>query len=259
MKTRLLIGSAIAATMAVAGVAQADSFTQSATSRPLFGIFGGPTVNLAANNGGPAALGALDNTVSIFLGGEEISSWILIDGESADNIGNLTDEAGATFTLQGEVDQFCMFYTGNVNTTLDFGTLGVIALDNGGVDQAFDMVDDAEATIETNVAGCNTANTVVLTSTDMVNASAASQGYDEDQFTAALPFSVEAEWTGVLQGEVDSGYAQTLTLAAGDNHEQKAQGAWKSHFVMELEVEAPTKSLVAGEYEGDLTVTISAI
>ena len=57
------------------------------------------------------------------------------------------------------------------------------------------MVDDAEVSIDTNLAGCNTANTVTIAKTDLnglVNAGASS--YDSNVFQANLPYQVTASY-----------------------------------------------------------------
>ncbi|WP_228763801.1 hypothetical protein, partial [Brevundimonas sp. SPF441] len=81
-------------------------------------------------------------------------------------------------------------YTGNASTTIDFGTIGIYASDDTGPANAFDMTAPANVTIDTNLAGCNTSNTVTVSKNDirgLVNNSGA--GYDSNVFQANLPYS----------------------------------------------------------------------
>lgn len=261
MKLRYLLGGVAA--LAMVGAAQADDFSQSsstigglttATNQDTT-LFGLPIGDVSADGAKFA------NAISIAFTGEEVASWIQIEGSSEGNLGNIDQSAAATFKLTGDVDAHCMYYTGNVDQTLDFGTLGIIALDTIGVDDAFDMVDDAEASIETNVAGCNTANNVSISKNDirgMVNNAPGS--YDQTQFTANLPYSVDAGWVGVANGSgAANGTPQSLALGLNANSANSLQGAWKSHFEMDINIPAPALSLVAGTYTGYLTVDISVL
>src|SRR5690606_23511539 len=89
-------------------------------------------------------------------------------GEAADNNGEAATSVGATFTLTGSVSTDCAYHSGNNNTeTLDFGQIGIYASDNTGPAAAFTMVAPATLSIDTNLAGCNTANTVRIQKTDV--------------------------------------------------------------------------------------------
>ncbi|SDQ96550.1 hypothetical protein, partial [Brevundimonas sp. 374] len=106
-------------------------------------------------------------------------SLITISGSSAANNGTASNNDGATFTLKGAVSTDCAYYTGNASTTIDFGTIGIYASDDTGPANAFDMTAPANVTIDTNLAGCNTSNTVTVSKNDirgLVNNSGA--GYD---------------------------------------------------------------------------------
>ena len=129
-------------------------------------------------------------------GGSLVSSWHAV-GNAVDNNGTAETSDGATFTLTGSVSTDCAYYSGNNNTeTLDFGQIGIYASDNTGPAAAFTMVAPATLSIDTNLAGCNTANTVRIQKTDvrgMVNNSGS--GYDTDVFQANLPYSIAASYT----------------------------------------------------------------
>lgn len=187
------------------------------------------------------------------------SSWHVV-GRSYDNNGTASNNAGATFTLKGAVSTDCAYYTGNASTTIDFGTIGIYASDNTGPANAFDMTAPANVSIDTNLAGCNTSNTVTVSKNDirgLVNNSGA--GYDSNVFQANLPYSVTGSYTA---GAVGSAAAATngnwINLGLNANSTQASHGAWKSAMSLDVNIPVPSKSLLAGAYEGQLTVNIAA-
>lgn len=252
MKAYQLIAG-VAALALSATAASAGSFSQSAAH--AFGV------SSAANNQGPANIAKGLNALSTAFGGDEVASWISASGSVANNIGTAGD-ASASFTLKGEVSQDCSFYSGNINTVLNFGQIGINTLDNGGVDDAFDMVSAANASVETNTAGCNTRNEVRITKDNgaIGMKSNYAGAFDGAQFQANLPYKVDASWTGVPAG-AGSATATTQTLSVGANQADgvKVQGAWKSHFNVHINVPVPTKSLVSGVYQDTLTIELAAI
>ncbi|WOB78616.1 hypothetical protein [Brevundimonas nasdae] len=187
-------------------------------------------------------------------------SLIQISGSSAADNGTASNNDGATFTLKGAVSTDCAYYTGNASTTIDFGTIGIYASDDTGPANAFDMTAPANVTIDTNLAGCNTSNTVTVSKNDirgLVNNSGA--GYDSNVFQANLPYSVTGTYTA---GAVGSTAAATngnyINLAANANSTSASHGAWKSAMALNVNIPVPSKSLLAGAYEGQLTVNIQA-
>ena len=176
------------------------------------------------------------------------------------NNGTAESSDGATFTLTGTVSTDCAYYSGNNNTeTLDFGQIGIYASDNTGPAAAFTMVAPATLSIDTNLAGCNTANTVRIQKNDvrgMVNNDGG--GYDSDVFQANLPYSVTASYTAGSPGVAASGSAQSLVVAENADQNSRQHGAWKSAMSLDVLVPTPTKALLAGTYSGDFSVTISA-
>ena len=188
------------------------------------------------------------------------TSLIVISGGSAGNNGQAIGNDGATFTLKGAVSTDCAYYTGNASTTIDFGTIGIYASDNTGPANAFDMTAPANVSIDTNLAGCNTSNTVTVSKNDirgLVNNSGA--GYDSNVFQANLPYSVQGNYTA---GAVGSAAAATngnwINLGLNANSTQASHGAWKSAMSLDVNIPVPSKSLLAGNYEGQLTVNIAA-
>lgn len=187
-------------------------------------------------------------------------SLFLIQGGAADNNGTAENNDGATFTLKGAVSTDCAYYSGSSNAqTIDFGTIGIYASDNTGPAAAFDMTAPASVTIDSNLAGCNTSNTVTLSKSDirgLVNNSSA--GYDTNVFQANLPFSVTANYTAGAVGVAGAASPTSLVLTAASNSVSAQHGAWKSAMALNVNIPVPSKSLLAGAYQGDLTVNIAA-
>jgi len=188
------------------------------------------------------------------------SSWHAF-GNAVDNNGTAAGSDGASFTLTGTVSTDCAYYSGdNATETLSFGQIGIYASDNTGPAAAFTMVDDAEVTIDTNLAGCNTANTVRIQKTDLnglVNAGASA--YDSNVFQANLPYSVTARYVASpATGGPAAGTNQTLTVATTSDQASAQHGAWKSAMALDVNIPVPAKALVAGAYAGTFSVTISA-
>ena len=246
----------------LAGVA-AVALTASAASADTInrGQFGG-NGSLAVGVQGGSFLGdiaAAANRLNAQSGGSPISAWHAFGGSQGDN-GTAANADGATFTLKGLVSTDCAYYSGSsTSQTIDFGTIGIYASDNTGPAAAFDMTAPANVTIDSNLAGCNTSNTVTLSKSDirgLVNSSSA--GYDTNVFQANLPFSVTANYTAGAVGVAGAASATSLTLTTGSNSISAQHGAWKSAMALNVNIPVPSKSLLAGTYQGDLTVNIAA-
>ena len=250
----LLAGVAAVALTAGAASAQdihqgQSSLTGALTMNGNNGGFLGPILNIPANL----------NLANAQNGGSAVSSWHAV-GNAVDNNGTAETSDGATFTLTGSVSTDCAYYSGNNNTeTLDFGQIGIYASDNTGPAAAFTMVAPATLSIDTNLAGCNTANTVRIQKTDvrgMVNNDGS--GYDTDVFQANLPYSIAASYTASGTGAPAAGTAQTLTVAENADQASRQHGAWKSAMSLDIVVPTPARALLAGTYAGTFGVTISA-
>ena len=188
------------------------------------------------------------------------SVWFA-QGNAVDNNGTAAGSDTAQFTLTGTVSTDCAYYSGdNATETLNFGQIGIYASDNTGPAAAFTMVDEAEVTIDTNLAGCNTANTVRIQKTDLnglVNAGASA--FDSNVFQANLPYEVTARYTaGLSTGAGSIGTPQELTVATNSDQASRQHGAWKSAMALDVTIPTPAKALVAGSYSGTFSVTISA-
>lgn len=257
----LLAGVAVLAMSATA--ANAGSFAKSSGTWTNWA-----GTHTAVSSGLPTTAsgqGFYASSVAIYNGTTQPSyggySWINASGSVANDIGTAGNDSAA-FTLTGAVSQDCSFYTGGLNTTLNFGQIGINTLDTGGVDDAFDMVGPATANIETNAAGCNTKNEVRITKTNGADGmkSDFNGSYDGAQFQASLPYEVSASWTGVVPGNASAtASGQSLNVATTAPSGVKAQGAWKSHFEIDITVPVASKSLVSGTYSDTLTIELAAI
>ena len=259
MKIATLLAG-VAAVALSAGAASADPIFQGSMISPV--AISVPNVLSMPANQHLGNVGQLNAAAGLRTAGTLPAdiSLITISGGSAANNGTASNTDGATFTLKGAVSTDCAYYTGNVNTTIDFGTIGIYASDNTGPANAFDMTAPANVVIDTNLAGCNTSNTVTVSKNDirgMVNNSSA--GYDSNVFQAELPYSVAAIYTAGAVGSVapaTNGTKINLSTAATSTSAQ--HGAWKSAMQLNVNVPVPSKSLLAGNYQGDLTVSITA-
>ncbi|WP_426024583.1 hypothetical protein [Brevundimonas sp. PWP3-1b1] len=237
----LLVG---VAALAIASAAQADTIK-----------FGSRTNDAGVDY---ASIKATDYSAATNAG--HSFSAFAVQGGSAGNNGTASTSDGATFTLKGAVSTDCAYYTGNASTTIDFGTIGIYASDNTGPANAFDMTAPANVSIDTNLAGCNTSNTVTVSKNDirgLVNNSGA--GYDSNVFQANLPYSVTGSYTaGAVGSAAPASQGNYISLATTANSTSASHGAWKSAMSLDVAIPVPSKSLLAGAYEGQLTVAIQA-
>lgn len=254
MKLSTLMVGAAALAM-VTGTAQAGVIDmQSATGTlPFVGT-------ITTTNNGLVAVGKGINSGAAAFGLPQPVSVMEINGSSQGNVGTLTPTRTASFTLQGSVSKDCVFYVGALNNAvLDFGTIGINASENIGPDLAFDQVAPATVTINTNVAGCNTRNTVSVGKGHAAGMTSDNGGsFDTNQFTNTLPYEVHASWTGVADGSFTPSN-QTLDLTTTQQTKNTTQGAWKSPFQVLVNIPVQAKSLVSGTYTDTLAVTLAAL
>jgi hypothetical protein len=246
---KLLAGVAVLAM--VSGVAHAGVIYQGSVTTQV-PILGPVTSNNAI------AVGIADLTNPGVTSG---TSLITISGSSAGNNGTASNTDGATFTLKGSVTPDCAYYSGSADTNVDFGAIGIYASDNTGPANAFDMTAPANVQINTNLAGCNTANTVSINKGDirgMVNNSGV--GYDANVFQANLPYNVTATYTAGAVGSTAgvAGAADHIFVANNANAGTATHGAWKSAMLVKINVPVAAKSLLAGNYADTLKVEIKA-
>lgn len=254
----ILAGVAIAALSASAASAQAVQVINKGQYQGTPGFFG-PAYNPNVTTNVTGTVGGIANGLRALNGGTNISAWHAV-GLSAGDTETASLSDGATFSLKGAVSKDCAYYSGDNSTeSFDFGTLGIYAGDNTGPNAAFTMVAPAVLTIQTNLAGCNTNNTVTLSRTAADMTSDSQSGFDNNVFTNKLPYSVTASYQGASQ--VAGGGAavgRTLTMAAGDLNEAQSNGAWKSPMNLTVLVPTPSQALLAGNYTSSFSVLIAA-
>ena len=269
----LMAGVAVLALSATAASAQSiNTFSTGQQTRVIAGTVAGNNISIEGLTrnipfGGsflPPAL-PISNTSNIATANDSTatnSAWHAT-GISVGNVGGAGERFdNATFSLQGTVSTDCAFYTGTSNSlSFDFGQIGIYVSDNTGPAAAFTMVAPAAMNFDTNLAGCNTANTVSISKNDirgMVNTTGG--GYDTDVFQANLPYIVTASYTAPSTNTVTGGSPQQLTVGAAANAAQSAQhGAWKSNMDIEVSIPQADLALLAGSYSGNFTVTVAAL
>lgn len=248
----ILAGVAVAALTASA--ASAGTINQGQITAPVLGFpvtFNSPGVVTGLTGWSPT-----DNRNNSQNGASNYSSWHAY-GQSGANVGSVNDTGAATFTLKGKVATDCAYYTGSsTNQTLDFGTIGIYADENAGPANLFNMTQAASVEINSNVAGCNTANTVKITKTDLESDN--NGGYDSSVFTNKLPFSVTATYKAGALNSAAAAQSQSWTVASGVGTDSKSHGAWKSPMSLNVNIAKPNQALLAGNYEGTVSVLISA-
>ena len=237
---------AVSATSAMAG----PSIYQGSVTRPA--LFGGTVTNTDNVSVGAAdlaqAFGLLPGSVALFT----------IDSNGfANNTASTSTTNGATFSLQGNVTPDCAYYFGSANTTVNFGQIGINTSDNNP-DAAFEMVGgDRTLDINSNLAGCNTRNTVTFSKTDLSTTNGA--GFDPAQFTNVIPVTLQAKYKAGVVGGTSAVSEQTVTLSgSGNQASASSHGAWKSALDMKLTLANPNLGLLAGDYTGSVGVTIVA-
>src|SRR5690606_2815325 len=107
-----------------------------------------------------------------------------------------------------------------------------------------------------------TKNTVTISKSNPAGlVSDNTSNFDTNQFTNVLPYDLKASWTGVALGANAAGTTQNLQLLANDANAQKsvAQGAWKSAVAIDIDVPVPSKSLLAGNYTGSVTIELKVL
>lgn len=174
-----------------------------------------------------------------------------------------TQTVTVAFKLSGKVNKDCSFYAGNNSDAknIDFGVIGVRTGNNENVNNAFEMVGQAEADIETLTAGCNFNNTVAISKGNglqgLVNSTAG--GYASDDFQANIPYKVQARWqgTGSQSGPAASS-TQVLDVDVNEPSNQLLQGAWRSSMKIDIIAPRAQKALVAGNYADTMTLTLTA-
>ncbi len=261
---KLMFTTAIAAValVGVSGTAQAQSHT---TYTSTYSTGGNGTVT-----GGAAVLADAAYDLTQAIGGPALKtlsgSRFHSDSSAPNDVGTADASADAnkqTFTLTGSVSKDCSFYGGGTNThTISLNTIGIRTQSTDNVSQAFNQAADITANFNTATAGCNTNNTVSITTTHggkLLNGTPGA--FDNTQFTDNIPYGLNATWQGVNVGDGAHGAStQQIKWNAGDavGTPTKTGGAWRSAFNMDIVAPAQSKGLVSGTYEDTITVTLAA-
>lgn len=254
----LMAGAAVLALSAAPALAGPDIYQGSATGSVNIPGLG---LNLSGSTTNTGLVGLADFAQGLGWLPDNVALFTIDSGGFANNSGTAdASNIGATFTLTGTVTPDCAYYVGGASTTIDFGQIGINANDNNP-GAAFDMVGAPPVVdIDTNLAGCNTRNRVTITKANLKNAAAAGLGFDTNQFVDELKFIATANYAaGAAGSPVAVGAASNqFSVGADATTNNKEHGAWKSPMNLKLAVQNPGKSLVAGTYNGSVTVDISA-
>lgn len=166
----------------------------------------------------------------------------------------------ATFDITASVAADCVLGLTNSNN-LNFGELGIQADGDTGVANAFRLAPGNNyGTIDTNLAGCNARNTVKLVKTGgiegMTNKSSA--GYDSNVFQANLPYDAFVHYTAGEVGAKAAGTADFHVSAYSNAAQgQQVHGAWRSALMVYVNIPAPAKAVLAGDYKDELTLSLT--
>ncbi len=256
----LLAGVAAVALSATSALASGPVYQGSATGNlnipavPFLG-FGG--VNLSGTTNDAGLVGLADTAQALNLLPGSVALFTISGNGFAPNTANASTTNGATFSLKGNVTPDCAYYFGSADTTVNFGVIGINTSDNNP-DAAFEMVGgNRTLEINSNLAGCNTRNTVTFSKTDLSTTNGA--GFDPAQFTNVIPVTLQAKYKAGAVGGTSAVSEQTVTLSnAGNQALASSHGAWKSSLDMKLTLSNPSKGLLAGDYTGSVGVTIVA-
>ncbi len=187
-----------------------------------------------------------------------VSTQSLIAGKPS-NVG----DAGASFSVTASVAKDCVLGITSTNS-LDFGEIGIYADGSAGVENAFRIAGHTWGEVRTNLAGCNTANTVTLTKQGGVDGmeNSAAGAYDSNVFQANLPYSAHAYYTAVANGGGAQAGVAGYHVASNSNTGAPGiatHGAWRSNLTVTVNIPAPAKAVVAGNYQDTLTLTLAVI
>ncbi len=190
-----------------------------------------------------------------------VSTQSLIAGKPS-NVGDVGD-AGASFSVTASVAKDCVLGITSTNS-LDFGEIGIYADGSAGVENAFRIAGHTWGEVRTNLAGCNTANTVTLTKQGGVDGmeNNAAGAYDSNVFQANLPYSAHAYYTAVANGGGAQAGVAGYHVASNSNTGAPGiatHGAWRSNLTVTVNIPAPAKAVVAGNYQDTLTLTLAVI
>lgn len=193
----------------------------------------------------------------------DAANAIYVNGANPGNVGTANATEEADFTIQGTVDQACVLGAGGDLNDVNFGTIGIYADATSTVENVFTSVGPANGHTRTNLAGCNTSNTMTVTKGNgvdgLVNAGALTAGYNQNVFQANIPYSIAVSYTAGAVGTLDpQGSISQFSVSATEATDSKSNAAWKSGAAFRIDLTDPTNALVAGTYSDTVTVTLAA-
>ena len=209
-----------------------------------------------------AAVAALASTTAMAQA-TPAANATFVNGANPGNVGTAAASETADFTITGTVSQACVLGAGGDLNDVNFGTIGIYADATSTVENVFTSVGPANGHTRTNLAGCNTPNTMTVTKTNgvngLVNAGAAAGGFDSNVFQANIPYSIAVTYTAGAPGTlVPQASISQFSVGATANTNSKSNAAWKSGAAFKIVLTDPSKALVAGTYQDSVTVVLAA-
>lgn len=206
----------------------------------------------------------IGNNASVGAAGTAAANATYVNPGNPANVGTANSSETADFTITGAVSQACVLGAGGDLNDINFGTIGIYADATSTVENVFTSVGTADGHTRTNLAGCNTSNTMTITKTNgvdgLVNSAAATGGYDGNVFQKNIPYTVSALYTAGATGTLTpQASISQFSVADGASTNSKTNAAWKSNASFKIVLSDPTKALVAGTYTDTVTVTLAAL
>ena len=178
----------------------------------------------------------------------------------------ISEELSATFLISASISPSCVLGNGDDELAdVNFGNLGIYGDASNGVDNAFEMVDtNSNGNSSTNIAGCNTANTLSLEKTNgiegLLNADSAASGFDPNVFQDNIPYSLSAVYVaGNVGQEGISSSGGKFVVDTTEGSDSRENNAWRSNLGIRVDIPAAAKALVAGTYTDTVTVSIAVL
>lgn len=208
-----------------------------------------------------AAVAALASTTA--MAQTSAANATFVNGANPGNVGTASASETADFTITGTVSQACVLGAGGDLNDVNFGTIGIYADATSTVENVFTSVGPANGHTRTNLAGCNTANTMTVRKTNGVDGlknTGNTGGYDSNVFQANIPYSIAAAYTaGAVGTLVPQTSISQFSVSTTEDQDSKANAAWKSGASFRIDISDPTKALIAGTYSDTVTVELAAL
>lgn len=210
-----------------------------------------------------AGVAALALTAGVASAQTAVSNATYVNGANGTNQPAALSEVTATFRVSGTVAPACVISTnGGTLNDLNFGTIGIYADGATGIENAFTVTGPRNGHSRTNLAGCNTSNTVSITKSAAGLAAAdVTSGYDTNVFQANIPYSVSAVYAAGAVGSIAPVGAATGQFSVGTTQttNSRSHGAWRGGIAIRVDLPVPAKALIAGEYSDTISVEIAAL